>query len=58
MSYDDEINLSLFDKVREINKQREVEYGGPCNSFEAMSIMNNKKLYLKQSHLLKNCLKL
>lgn len=47
MSYDDEINLSLFDKVREINKQREVEYGGHCNSFEAMSIINNKKTLLE-----------
>ena len=44
MSYNDEINLLLFDKVREINKQRELEYGGPCNGFEYMSINRHKKM--------------
>jgi hypothetical protein len=48
MSYDDEINLESFDKVREINRKREAEYGGPCNSWEAMSI-NNSKMLLEET---------
>jgi hypothetical protein len=44
MNYDDEINLSLFDKVREIDRKREAEYGGPCNSWEAISINQCKKI--------------
>lgn len=42
MSYDDEINLESFDKVREIYRKKEAEYGGPCNSWEAMSINNHR----------------
>jgi len=38
LSYDDKVSMDLFDKVREINKQRELDYGGPCNSWEAQSI--------------------
>jgi len=45
LKYDDTINLFLFDKVREINKQREIEYGGPCNSFEAASIYHHNKIF-------------
>ena len=48
MQYDDEINLESFDKVREINRKREAEYGGPCNSWEAMSI-NNSKMLLEET---------
>jgi hypothetical protein len=44
MNYDDEINLSSFDKVIEINRKREAEYGGPCNSWEAISINQCKKI--------------
>ena len=38
MSYDDNINMNVFDEVREINKKRLIEYGGPCNTWEAMSM--------------------
>jgi hypothetical protein len=43
MNYDDEINLDLFDKVREIDRKREAEYGGPCNSWEYRSINYSRK---------------
>ena len=38
MKSDDIINLDTIERVKEINKRREIEYGGPCNSFEAASI--------------------
>jgi hypothetical protein len=44
MDYDDKINLELFNKVRDINKQREIILGGPCNSWEAMSIYQHKNI--------------
>ncbi len=53
MQYDDEINLESFDKVREINRKREAEYGGPCNSWEAMSINNNKMLLEETEKIVK-----
>lgn len=43
MSYNDIINLDTVQKVKDIDKQREIEYGGPCNSFEAQSIFYHKK---------------
>jgi hypothetical protein len=48
MEYDDEINLNSFDIVREIDRNREIEYRGPCNSWEAMSI-NNHRLQLQET---------
>ena len=44
MAPDEEITLDKIKKVREISKQREIEYGGPCNSFEAASINNHNNL--------------
>ena len=38
----DIINLESIQQVREINKQRELEYGGPANGFEAASIYRVK----------------
>lgn len=38
MKHNDIINLNLIDKVREINKKKDIIYGGPCNSFELASI--------------------
>jgi len=48
MSYDDEINLNSFDIVRDIDRNREIEYRGPCNSWEAMSI-NNHRMQLQET---------
>jgi len=42
MKPNDIINLESIQKVREINKQRELEYGGPANGFEAASIYRSK----------------
>jgi hypothetical protein len=38
MKPDEEITLDKIKEVREINRKREIEYGGPCNSWEAASI--------------------
>lgn len=43
MNHNDLISLEDIEKVRVINKNREIEYGGPCNSFEAASINTSKK---------------
>lgn len=43
MSLDDEINMELFCKVREINNIREKEYGNQINNIEKNSIQNHKK---------------
>ena len=44
MTHDEEITLDKIKKVREISKQREIEYGGTCNSFEAASINNHNDM--------------
>ena len=56
LRYDDTINIDIFDKVREINKKREIEYGGPCNSWEAASILNHKKIFEETEKILKKYL--
>jgi hypothetical protein len=38
MKPDEEITIDKIKEVREINRKREIEYGGPCNSWEAASI--------------------
>lgn len=38
MSHNEVVNLDSIQKIRDIYKQRNIEYGGPCNSFEAASI--------------------
>lgn len=43
MSHNDIINLNCIEKVREINKKREIEYGGPANMLELVSINNHIK---------------
>lgn len=43
MSHNDVINLDSIQQVRVINEQRNREYGGPCNSFEAASIYTAQK---------------
>lgn len=41
MKSDDNITLDTIERVKEINKRRDIEYGGPCNSFEAASIQRS-----------------
>ena len=43
MSHNDLVNLDSIQQVREINEQRNREYGGPCNSFEAASMYRAQK---------------
>ena len=46
----DDINLDSIKTVREISKKRMIEYGGPCNSFEAASIQqSNNELLLVEN---------
>ena len=44
MTHNDFIDLELINKVREIDRQRLIEYGGPYNSWEAISINRHKKM--------------
>ena len=53
MSPDQEITLEKINEVREIEKQRMIDYGGPCNSFEMASINNHKNLLLQMEELIK-----
>jgi hypothetical protein len=41
MKHDDIINLDSIQQVREINRKRDIEYGGACNGFEFASIRNS-----------------
>jgi len=50
---DDEITLDKINEVREIDKKREIEYGGPCNSWEASSINNHRKLLYEMEEIIK-----
>lgn len=43
MKHNDLINLDSIQKVREINEERNREYGGPCNSWEAASMYRSQK---------------
>lgn len=54
MAANDIINLDSIEKVREISRKRMIEYGGPCNSFEAASIYQaNKDLEFVESMIKK-----
>ena len=43
MYSNDIINLDSIEKVREIDRKRFIEYGGPCNSLEAASMYEHNK---------------
>ena len=43
MSHNDTINLDSIQQVREIREQKSIEYGPPCNSFEAARIYTTQK---------------
>lgn len=55
----DEITNEKMNEAEEIDKRRQIEYGGPCNGLEAASIRqhtykfeNLKKIIIKYCHLL------
>ena len=50
---DEEITLNKIYEVREISKKREIEYGGPCNSWEAASINNHNGLLYQMEEIIK-----
>jgi hypothetical protein len=41
MKHNDIINVDSIQQVREIHRKRDIEYGDPCNSFEAASIRHS-----------------
>lgn len=43
MTHNDLIDLDSIKRVREIDRKREAEYGGPANMLELVSINNHKK---------------
>lgn len=43
LMHNDFINLNLIQNVRVINEQRNLEYGGPCTSWESASIYTAQK---------------
>ena len=43
MTHNEFINLESIQKVREINVERNKDYGGPCNSWEAASMYKAAK---------------
>ncbi len=53
MSPDEEITLDKIKEVREISKKREIEYGGPCNSWEAASIYSHNNRLNQMEDIIK-----
>ena len=58
LSPNDEITNEKMNEAEEIDKRRQIEYGGPCNGLEAASIRqhtykfeNLKKVIIKYYHL-------
>jgi hypothetical protein len=53
MNPDEEITLDKIKEVRKISKQREIEYGGPCNSWEAASINSHNNRLNQMEEIIK-----
>ena len=58
MKPDEEITIEKIKEVREIDRQREIEYGGPCNSWEAMSMNNHRNLLSQMEEIIKTYTKI
>jgi hypothetical protein len=58
MGPDDEITLKKFDEIREITRKKLIEYGGPCNSWEAASIANSERILNNAEKIVKCYLKI
>jgi hypothetical protein len=52
MTPDEEITIKKIKEVRDIDRQREIEYGGPCNSLEAMSMNNHRNLLQQMEEII------
>ncbi len=46
VKYSVPITNDLLQSAININNSRQIEYGGPCNSFEAQSIRRHEKMFL------------
>ena len=53
MRPDEEITLDKIKEVREISRKREIEYGGPCNSWEAASIYSHNNRLNQMEDIIK-----
>lgn len=53
MSLDDELSLESIKKVREINAQKLIELGGPCNSWEQQSMWTSERQLNEMENLIK-----
>jgi hypothetical protein len=53
MKPDEEITLDKIKEVREINRKRDIEYGGPCNSWEAASIYSHENRLNQMEDIIK-----
>ena len=58
MNPDEEITLDKIKEVREISKKRLIEYGGPCNSWEAASIWRSERQLNEIESIIKVYLKI
>ena len=47
-----------FDEIREITRKKLIEYGGPCNSWEAASIANSERRLNNTEKIVKCYLKI
>jgi len=52
MTIDEEITIEKIKQVKDIDRKREIEYGGPCNSLEAMSINNHRNLLQQMEEII------
>ncbi len=50
---DDEISLKTVEKVKEINAQKLIELGGPCNSWEMYSMQRADRQLNEMENLIK-----
>ena len=58
MGPDDEITLKKIDETRDITRKKLIEYGGPCNSWEAASIANSERILNNAEKIVKCYLKI
>ena len=55
---DDELSLKIIENVQNITLQRLIDYGGPCNSWEAASIRGSGEQLCQMENLIKTVLRI
>ncbi len=53
---DDELSFKIIENVRNITLQTLIDYGGPCNSWEAASIRGSGEQLCQMENLIKTVL--